>query len=88
MTYRPDHDRTYWRSVPDLRLVEEAEYSNDELTIALGERLDDLLADWDREKADDQRRDYLATIAGLKAELADAERRIADLLQSIGEGDE
>ena len=41
MTYDPNHDRTYWRSEHDDRLIEAARDSGHELAIALGERLDD-----------------------------------------------
>ena len=34
-------DRTYWRSEPAERLIEEGKASGDELTIALAERLED-----------------------------------------------
>lgn len=36
-----NHDRTYWRSVDDRRLIEAARDSGNELAIALGERLAD-----------------------------------------------
>ena len=35
------YDRTYWRSESNLRLIEEARHSGNELTIVLGERLQD-----------------------------------------------
>lgn len=35
------HDRDYWRSHSATRLIEAARESRDELTIALGERLED-----------------------------------------------
>lgn len=48
-------DRCYYRSVGDSRLVEEAKYNpNRELAIALGERLEDVLAEFD-EKVDEQK---------------------------------
>ena len=34
-------DRTYWRSEPAERLIEEGKASGDELAIALAERLED-----------------------------------------------
>lgn len=41
-------DRTYYRSTDDKRLIEEAKYNpNRELAIALGERLEDVLAEFD-----------------------------------------
>ena len=57
-------DRCYYRSVGDSRLVEEAKYNpNRELAIALGERLEDVLAEFDekigeqKERAADFERD-------------------------------
>lgn len=41
MTYDIDHDRGYWRLESDQRLIEEAARTDCELTVALGERLDD-----------------------------------------------
>ncbi|MEN9936033.1 MAG: hypothetical protein RLZZ387_2612 [Chloroflexota bacterium] len=35
------YDRTYWRSESNLRLIEEARHSGNELAIVLGERLQD-----------------------------------------------
>lgn len=41
-------DRSYYRHEDDKRLIEEAKYNpNRELAIALGERMDDLLAKFD-----------------------------------------
>ena len=45
--FNPSFDRTYWRQVDDKRLIEEARNSGDELTIALGERLEDCEGDDD-----------------------------------------
>jgi len=39
MTY----DRTYWRMVSDTRLTETARYSDNDLALVLGERLEALL---------------------------------------------
>ncbi len=36
-------DRSYWRTVPDQRLIEEARSKGCELCIVLGERLEDAL---------------------------------------------
>ena len=44
-------DRDYWRSSSDDRLIEEARDSNHELCIALGERLEQMLAE---EEKDDE----------------------------------
>ena len=57
-------DRTYYRHEGDKRLIEEAKYNpNRELAIALGERLEDVLAEFDdkigeqKERAADFERD-------------------------------
>jgi hypothetical protein len=57
-------DRTTYRSQEDQQLIEEAKYNpNRELAIALGERLEDFVAEMDvkigeqRERADDAERD-------------------------------
>ncbi len=48
-------DRTYYRHEGDKRLIEEAKYNpNRELAIALGERLEDVLAEMD-EKIGEQK---------------------------------
>lgn len=79
MTY----DRTYWRACSDTRLIEEARDSGHELTIALGERLEDTAVK--DERAYKMESDYLATIDCLRAELACAERTISSLLLNTGE---
>jgi hypothetical protein len=43
-------DRSYWRAVPTADLIEAARDSREELTIALGERLDDVLAQADADR--------------------------------------
>lgn len=70
-----NHDRDYWRCEPDSRLIFEAINSGDELTIALGERLD-ALADVEEELEDlkeehdklerlvDRLRDEIADLTG------------------------
>lgn len=57
-------DRSYYRHEDDKRLIEEAKYNpNRELAIALGERLEDVLAEFDdkvgeqKERAADFERD-------------------------------
>lgn len=57
-------DRSYYRNEGDTRLIEEAKYNpNRELAIALGERLEDVLAEMDdkigeqKERAADFERD-------------------------------
>lgn len=48
-------DRSYYRHEDDARLIEEAKYNpNRELAIALGERLEDVLAEFD-EKVGEQK---------------------------------
>ena len=48
-------DRSYYRNEGDTRLIEEAKYNpNRELAIALGERLEDVLAEFD-EKVGEQK---------------------------------
>lgn len=42
MTYNPTYDRTDWRAVSTLTLIEAARDSGHELAIALGERLEEL----------------------------------------------
>jgi len=51
-------DRTYYRALPTIQLIEHARYSGNEMAIALGERLDGWL--------------YLqADVMNLEAEIAD-----------------
>ena len=57
-------DRSYYRNEGDTRLIEEAKYNpNRELAIALGERLEDVLAEFDekvgeqKDRAEDFERD-------------------------------
>lgn len=39
-SFKITHDRTYWRATPDKVILEAARDSDDELAVALGERLD------------------------------------------------
>ena len=48
MTWNPNHDRDYWRSLHDALLIEAARDSGHELAIALGERLEDTASIEDR----------------------------------------
>ena len=67
-------DRSYYRLENDTRLIEEAKYNpSRELAIALGERLDDVLAEFD-EKIGEQ-----------KERAADAERDASKLDDKIYE---
>ena len=69
-------DRSYYRLENDTRLIEEAKYNpNRELAIALGERLEDVLAEFD-EKVDEQ-----------KERAADFERDARELDDKIEEMD-
>ena len=68
MTYQMD--RTYWRATSTRALIEAARGSGDELTIALGERLEEYDCDED-------------TIADLQQANAELERRVDDLRQEI-----
>ena len=69
-------DRSYYRSMDNERLIEEAKYNpNRELAIALGERLEDVLAEFD-EKVDEQ-----------KERAADFERDARELDDKIEEMD-
>ena len=53
------NDRNYWRACDDKRLIEEAYASRDELTIALGERLECVIDIVDEAIALRQQRDEL-----------------------------
>ena len=85
MTYDPNADRDYWRDQIDRRLIEAARDSGHELTIALGERLDDAIAEaqtaarnaggWGRSPDA-----LLATIEVMRAEIAALETQVANLL--------
>jgi hypothetical protein len=44
---RKAFDRTYWRGVPDARLIEAGRDSGDEMAIAMAERLADLRRRYD-----------------------------------------
>lgn len=71
------NDRTYWRQCSTKSLIEHARYSDNELTIALGERLDefeatdDALYDLQKESLEQDRRidALMARIAELEAQL-------------------
>ena len=68
MTYKPNYDRTDWRSRWDHELIEAARDSGHELCIALGERLDDLA-------------DLPDQLADLRAERDELDRR-CDMLRA------
>ena len=75
MTYDPNADRQYWRFSDSRRLIEAARDSRNELSIALGERLDAWL-DAANEIADTQ--DLLKVVRAerdaLRATVAEYER--------------
>ena len=82
-------DRNYWRMQPDTRLIEEARDSNHELCIVLGERLDDVVRDYDydvgeqRERANDLQRE----VNRLADQLDQALDKIAELEEQLKETD-
>ena len=73
-------DRAHWRMMEDVELIEAARHSSDELTIALGDRLDDLrdLPD-QREEAQAGLEDAEKTIEYLRAELRETEAQLTAL---------
>ena len=85
MTYNPTADRTYWRGQDDARLIEAARDSNHELAIALGERLEDCVAEMESREPHDGRwgrseDEYRATISVMRSEIKALETQVADLL--------
>lgn len=67
-------DRAHWRMMDDIELIEAARHSSDELTIALGDRLDDLRDLPDQlEEAQAGLEDAEKTIDYLRAELREME---------------
>jgi polyhydroxyalkanoate synthesis regulator phasin len=75
-------DRNYFRAIGNKSLLEQARESDNELAIALGERLEDTLEDIetaDREEIEDLKR----VIEELRAELAEAEETINELLENV-----
>ena len=85
MTYDPNTDRTYWRHCEDKHLIVAARDSNHELAIALGERLEDYVAEMESREPHDARwgrseDEYRATISVMRAEIKALEAQVADLL--------
>lgn len=85
MTYNPTADRTYWRGQDDARLIEAARDSNHELAIALGERLEDCIAEMESREPHDGRwgqseSEYIATISVMRSEIKALEAQIENLL--------
>lgn len=83
-------DRTYYRSEDDTRLVEEAKYNpNRELAIALGERLEDVLADMD-EKIGEQKeraRDAEIDASQLDDKVCELQRKVDMLEMALDQRD-
>lgn len=85
MTYNPTNDRCYWRGQDDARLIEAARDSNHELAIALGERLEDYVAEMESRGPHDGRwgqseSEYIATISVMRAEIKALEAQVENLL--------
>lgn len=73
-------DRAHWRMMDDIELIEAARHSSDELTIALGDRLDDMRDLPDQlEEAQAGLEDAEKTIEYLRAELRETEAQLAAL---------
>lgn len=73
-------DRAHWRMMEDVELIEAARHSSDELTIALGDRLDDLRDLPDQlEEAQAGLEDAEKTIDYLRAELRETEAQLTAL---------
>ncbi len=68
MTYNPNADREYWRMSNDKALIEAARYSNHDLSIALGERLEDATG---------------VDVEHLQQEIAEQEARINILVREV-----
>lgn len=82
-------DRAHWRMMEDIELIEAARHSSDELTIALGDRLDDLrdLPDQLKE-AQAGLEDAEKTIEYLRAELRETEAQLTALQAILDAGDD
>ena len=66
------NDRSFYRTCEDKRLIEEAKYSDNELAIVLGERLEDAIFD---------------ATEGHSNEIAELERIIAELRDELEEAE-
>lgn len=77
-SFKITHDRSYWRATPDKVILEAARDSDDELAIALGERLEACL-------------DKIAPLEDLKEEVEDLRRTVdalrAELYELYGAGE-
>ena len=73
-------DRAHWRMMDDIELIEAVRHSSDELTIALGDRLDDLRDLPDQlEEAQAGLEGAEKTIEYLRAELRETEAQLTAL---------
>ena len=82
-------DRAHWRMMDDIELIEAARHSSDELTIALGDRLDDLRDLPDQlEEAQAGLEDAEKTIDYLRAELRETEAQLTALQTILDAGDD
>ena len=80
-------DRAHWRMMEDVELIEAARHSSDELTIALGDRLDDLRDLPDQlEEAQAGLEDAEKTIEYLRAELRETEAQLTALQAILDAG--
>jgi predicted nucleic acid-binding Zn-ribbon protein len=66
-SFKITHDRSYWRATPDRVILEAARDSDDELAIALGERLDS----------------YIRACTPITDRIADLETEVEDLKGQI-----
>ena len=83
-------DRSTYRTYPDERLVEEAKYNpNRELAIALGERLDDVLAEMVAKvrEAKERANDFEIDCSKLDDEVYELQAEIQKLELMLGERD-
>ena len=82
-------DRNYWRMQPDTRLIEEARDSKHELCIVLGERLDDVVRDYDYDVGEQRERaaDFQREANRLADQLDQALDKIAELEEQLKETD-
>lgn len=73
-------DRAHWRMMEDVELIEAARHSSDELTIALGDRLDDLRDLPDQlAEAEHQLDEATRLVDYLRAELRETEAQLTAL---------
>lgn len=86
MTWNPNHDRDYWRSLHDALLIEAARDSGHELAIALGERLDSLQGlDEQLEDAQTEAKEWETRAGSWEAEALALNGVVDDLYAQIAE---